>query len=197
MSPTERKFTLSQVVFRPATASRWRDVERLFGERGACGGCWCMAWRMTNREWTAGKGAANKRALKKLVLGGAKPGVLAYRGREPIGWCAVAPREDYPTLARSRVLKPVDDVPVWSISCLFVARPYRKRGLSSRLLRAAARFAGTQGARAVEGYPIEPTMERTPDPFVWLGVPSAFVRAGFREVLRRSRTRPIMRRAAR
>ena len=107
------------------------------------------------------------------------------------------PRADYQALGRSRVLKPVDDAPVWSISCLFVLRRYRRQGVSVRLLRAAAEFAARRGAQMVEGYPVEPTTERVPDPFVWTGLSSAFRRAGFREVARRSRTRPIMRRAVR
>lgn len=152
-----------------------------------------MAWRLTTREWTEGKGARNRRLLKRLVESGARPGVLAYRGGEPIGWCAIAPRRDYPALRRSRVLRPVDDEPVWSISCLFIRKEARRAGLSARLLRAAVEFAARRGARTVEGYPIEPTMERTPDPFVWTGIPSAFRNAGFREVARRSRSRPIMR----
>ncbi|MDH3217366.1 MAG: GNAT family N-acetyltransferase [Candidatus Krumholzibacteria bacterium] len=184
----------SHIKFSAATPTRWPDIEKLFGERGACGGCWCMAWRLRNKDYVAGKGAKNKRAFKKIVTSGKTPGVIAYLGREPVAWCAIAPREDYSALGRSRVLKPVDDQPVWSVSCLFVAKPYRKQGISARLLRAAAEFAAKRGAKIVEGYPVEPTMERTPDPFVWTGIPSAFRRAGFREVARRSKTRPIMRR---
>jgi GNAT superfamily N-acetyltransferase len=156
-----------------------------------------MAWRLRTRDWEAGKGAKNRRALEKLVASGKVPGVIAYLKGEPIAWCAVAPREDYSFLERSRVLKPVDDKPVWSISCLFVQKPFRRRGISVRLLRAAVESAGKRGAKIVEGYPIEPTMRQTPDPFVWTGLPSSFRRAGFLEVLRRSKTRPIMRRTIR
>lgn len=184
-------------TFAPATAERWADVERLFGARGACGGCWCMTWRLPRSEFEARKGDANKRALKKLVTSGNAPGVLAYSGGEAVGWCAVAPRESYPVLGRSRVLAPVDDASVWSISCLFVAKPHRNKGLSARLVRAAAEFARERGARVVEGYPVETPKGRLPDPFVWTGIPSAFEKAGFTEVLRRSPTRPIMRRALR
>ena len=105
----------------------------------------------------------------------------------------MAPRRVYSYLDRSRVLKPVDDQDVWSISCLFVLKPYRRQGVSARLLKMAARLAGKRGAKIVEGYPVVPTMERTPDPFVWTGVPSAFRKAGFKEVARRSKSRPIMR----
>jgi len=152
-----------------------------------------MAWRLRNKDWVAGKGARNKRALRKIVSAGGKPGILGYVGREVVAWCAVAPRDQYVYLSNSRVLKPVDDNPVWSVSCLFVKKAYRRQGLSIKMLQAAARFAAKQGAEIVEGYPVEPTMRRTPDPFVWTGLPSAFRAAGFEEVLRRSKTRPIMR----
>ena len=177
----------------PATAARWPDIELLFGERGACGGCWCMAWRLRNKDWVAGKGGKNKRAFRRIVTSGETPGILGYLGDEVVAWCAVAPREKYTYLANSRVLKPVDDTPVWSVSCLFMDKSHRRQRLSVKMLRGAVEFAAKRGATVVEGYPVEPTMEKTPDPFVWTGVPSAFKAAGFKEVLRRSRTRPIMR----
>ena len=152
-----------------------------------------MYWRLPRGQWSAGKGNKNMNAFKKIVNSDVKPGVLAYSGKEPIAWCAVAPREDFLSLARSRVLKPVDDQAVWSITCLFVKKSFRRRGVSVALLRAAVEFAAKQGAKIVEGYPITPTMEKTPDPFVFMGVPSAFKAAGFKEVARRSVTRPIMR----
>ena len=189
-----RKMCSPCVKFCPVTPSRWPDLEALFGERGACGGCWCMAWRLPPKEWKAGKGARNKRALKRLVSGHDAPGVLAYLGRTPVGWCAVAPRSAYSHLVRSRVLRPVDDQPVWSISCLFVLKPHRRQGLSVRLLEAAVALAAKGGARIVEGYPTQPYAQNVPDPFLWTGTVSAFRRAGFAEVTRRSTNRPIMRR---
>lgn len=182
-----------KLTFRPATRDRWGHLEELFGERGACGGCWCMFWRLPRKQFDAGKGVGNKRALKRLVSTGREPGLIAYLKREPIGWCALAPRQDYVALERSRILKPLDDQPVWSVSCLFIKKGYRRRGVSTLLLRAALEFAAKHGARIVEGYPVEPSMEKMPDPFLWHGIPSAFLRAGFREVERRSPTRPIMR----
>jgi len=183
------------VTFRSATPSRWADVETLFGERGACAGCWCMFWRVPRKIWNAGRGAGNRRAFRRIVTGGERPGVIAYAGGEPVGWCAVAPRADYVGLANARVLKPVDDTPVWSISCLFVRRDFRRRGLSTGLITAAADLAARRGARVVEGYPVDLTGQRTADAFIWTGAASAFLNAGFHEVARRSKTRPIMRRA--
>ena len=177
----------------PATASRWADLAELFGERGACGGCWCMAWRLPSAEFRSGKGARNRRTLKRIVEKGNPPGVIGYRGGKPVAWCAVAPRSEYSFLGRSRVLRPVDDRPVWSISCLFVLRPHRRQGLSVQMLRAAAEFAARRGAEIVEGYPAVPYDGKVPDAFIWTGTASAFRAAGFTEVARRSKTRPIMR----
>ncbi|MCI0566968.1 MAG: GNAT family N-acetyltransferase [Acidobacteria bacterium] len=182
--------------FLPATKERWADLEALFGERGACGGCWCMAWRLPRAQYQAGKGEKNRRALMKLVKSKQAPGILAYAGRQAIGWCAVAPRSDYSFLGRSRVLQEVDALPVWSISCLFVLRAYRGQGVSTELLRAAVLFAAARGAQMVEGYPTIPYGERVPAAFLWTGTWSAFLQAGFTEVARRSSGRPIMRAAA-
>lgn len=193
--PSKTKKT--KLTFHPATSDRWSDLEELFGKRGACGGCWCMFWRLPRKQFDAGKGAANRNALKSIIRSGTEPGVIAYLDRQPIGWCAVAPRDQYIALERSRVLQPVDDQPVWSISCLFVNKLHRRQGISSQLLRAAVDLAAKHGAHVVEGYPVEPSMEKMPDPFLWHGIPSAFIAAGFKEVLRRSQSRPIMRKSTR
>lgn len=187
----------TKLTFAWVTPSRWSDLEELFGDRGACGGCWCMAWRLRHKDWVAGKGPRNKRALKKLVTSGAKPGVLAYAGRVPIAWCSLAPRSEYLFLERSRVLAPLDEEKVWSVSCLFVLRSYRGQGVSGKLLRAAAELAAKRGARWVEGYPVVARTGSLPDAFAWTGLPGAFEKAGFREVARRSPARPIMRRRIR
>jgi GNAT superfamily N-acetyltransferase len=152
-----------------------------------------MWWRLKRSEFEKRKGAGNKRAMKAIVRRGEVPGIIAYAGKQPIGWCAVAPREDYGTLERSRILKPVDDRPVWSVVCFFVDKAYRGTGVSVELLRAAVAHARRHGARIVEGYPVEPKQDRMPDAFAWFGLASAFERAGFEEVARRSPTRPIMR----
>jgi GNAT superfamily N-acetyltransferase len=184
-----RKFT-----FHAATPECWPDVETLFGERGACGGCWCMAWRLSRAEFVRGKGADNRRALRTIIENEQRPGVLAYFGNDPMGWCAIAPRDEYVALKRSRVLAPVDEKLVWSISCLFVAKPFRRQGLSVRLIKEAVKFARSQGARIVEAYPVVPYTEKMPDAFAWTGLLAAYLKAGFREVLRRSDSRPILRR---
>jgi GNAT superfamily N-acetyltransferase len=178
----------------PATPARWSDLERLFGARGGCGGCWCMHFRLLKPEYERGKGEGNRRALRRLVSSDSPPGVLAYRGRTPVGWCAVAPRASYPRLARSRAMRPVDDRPVWSVVCLFVAREHRRQGVSVALLRGAADFAAARGAEVVEGYPVEPRSGAMPDVFAWPGTAAAFQAAGFTEVTRRLPGRPVMRR---
>jgi GNAT superfamily N-acetyltransferase len=191
--PMPRRAPRERFTFHPLTPDRFSDFETLFGERGACGGCWCMWWRLPRPEFRNGKGAGNRRAMKRLVDSGTSPGILAYRDGAPIGWCCVGPRDDFPPLARSRVLARVDDRPVWSVVCFFVARPWRRRGVTVRLLEAAVEHARRHGARVVEGYPIVPRKGEMPAAFAFMGLPSAFERAGFREILRRSEIRPIVR----
>ena len=181
------------LTFRPLTPALWSDLERLFGERGACGGCWCMWWRLKRPEYEKQKGRKNKAALKRVVNRGPPPGVLAYLDGKPVGWCAIAPREVYRRLDGSRILQPVDDQPVWSVTCFFIAKTSRRTGLSVLLLRAAVVHAAQSGAKIVEGYPVEPRKESMPDVFANTGLVSAFRQAGFKEAARRSESRPIMR----
>ncbi len=183
----------SDLEFYPLTPERWADFEKLFGKHGACGGCWCMWWRLKRSEFERQKGEGNRRAMKRIVDSGEIPGILAYAKDQPIGWCSVAPREAYSGLGRSRTLKRVDDKPVWSIVCFFVAKPFRGKGVAGKLLSAAIGYVEKQGGKIVEGYPVEPKKGRIPDAFAYTGLASAFRKAGFVEVARRSETRPIMR----
>jgi GNAT superfamily N-acetyltransferase len=181
------------IEFFPVSKERWKDMVKLFGDRGACGGCWCMWWRQTRSVFNKNKGNGNKNAMKKIVEKGKVPGILVYIEGIPVGWCAIAPREEFIHLERSRVLKRVDEAAVWSIMCFFVARTYRRKGISVQLIKAAAEYARKQGAAIVEGYPMEPKKGNIPDAFAYSGFASSFRQAGFVEVMRRSPTRPIMR----
>lgn len=180
-------------TFFPLTPSRWNDFEQLFGDRGACGGCWCMTWRVKKSDFDKQKGNGNKKAMKKIVTGGCEPGILAYDHGQPVGWCAVAPREEFIRLEASRVLSPVDDQSVWSVTCFFIVKEFRRKGLSTELLKAVIRYCKKKKVKIIEAYPAEPYAENIPAAFAWTGIPSAFLKAGFEEVARRSKTRPIMR----
>src|SRR5687767_3439173 len=120
MRSRKHKNNINDIQFFPVTADRWKDLLALFGERGACAGCWCMWWRLPRAEWESGRGNSNKNKLKKLAASGRDPGLLAYVNGHPAGWCSVAPRDQFPRLDSSRTLKRVDDQPVWSIVCFFV-----------------------------------------------------------------------------
>lgn len=152
-----------------------------------------MWWRLKRSQFSEQKGDGNKRALKNIVDSGEIPGLLAYANGKPIAWCSVAPRETYPVLDRSRTLKRIDDQPVWSTVCFFVAKPFRHKGVTMKLLAAVLEYAKSNGARIVEGYPVEPKKTSIPDVFAFTGLASSFRKVGFVEVLRRSETRPIMR----
>ena len=178
----------------PLTKDRWPDFENLFGEKGACGGCWCMLWRLKRSQFDRQKGEGNRRAMKSIVASGEPPGILGYIDHTPVAWCSVAPREKFPALQRSRVLKRIDDQPVWSISCFFVHKHHRGKGVSICMAEAVVEYVRQCGGNLVEAYPVEPKKDRTAPAFAWTGLASAFRRAGYVECARRSETRPIMRR---
>ncbi|MBN2797401.1 MAG: GNAT family N-acetyltransferase [Clostridia bacterium] len=177
----------------PLDTTRWDDFLNLLGERGGCGGCWCMSWRLKKSDFDYGKGEVNKERMFKIVNGAGATGVLIYVGDQAVGWCSIAPREDFRRLDYSRVLKPVDDKPVWSIVCFFVDKKYRRQGLSKELIKGALVYAKQNGASIVEAYPVYPYDDHTPDAFLWTGIPTVFEVLGFEEVVRRSKWKPVMR----
>ena len=185
----------TDLIFHPVTADRWPDLERLFGPRGACAGCWCMFWRLRRAEFGRSPAAERRARLKGLVDAGQVPGILAYADDEPIAWVSLGPRESFPPLERSRTLKRVDEQPVWAIVCFLVAKPYRRQGLMVKLLQGAVAYAASQGAQIVEGYPVDPAEGHrvSGGSEGYMGLASAFRKAGFAEVSRPSERRVIMR----
>jgi GNAT superfamily N-acetyltransferase len=184
----------ADLTFFPLTIERWQDFELLFGPNGANGGCWCMWWRQTRADYRRQKGEANRLAMQAIVASGKIPGILAYHHRQAVGWCSVAPREDYASLNRSPVLKPIDARPVWSIVCFFVHKDFRQRGLTLHLIQAAVDYAASQGAGLIEAYPRHPGTARLSADAAYMGLASVFQQAGFRECARPSPKRIIMRR---
>lgn len=183
--------------FEPLTPDRWGDLEALFGSRGAYSGCWCMWWRCSRREFEQNRNTGNRKAFREIVRRGETPGILAYADGRPVGWCSVAPRSTYPSLLRSRVLKPLDDKPAWSIVCLFVAAGWRGRGVGKRLARAAVDHVRREGGTLVEAYPTNPRGKRLAPVSSYMGTPALFGSAGFTECARPSEARVIMRRGVR
>ena len=179
--------------FQPLTEDRWSDFEELFGDHGAYGGCWCMWWRSTRREFEERQGEGNRRAMKAIVESGEVPGILAHLEGKPVGWCSVAPRERYGSLERSPVLKRLDDTPVWAIVCFFVAKGYRGRGLAEALIRGAVEYVRSQGGKVIEAYPTRPRRKRLAPVSSYMGIPAMFERAGFVECARPSESKVIMR----
>ncbi len=168
---------VAALAFNPLTPDRWADFERLLGKNGA-DGCWCMWWRLKRSEFSRQAGEGNRQAMQGIVASGEIPGILAYAGDEVVGWCSVAPRERFGSLERSRPLKRLDDQPVWSIVCFFVARPYRRQGVSLALIRAAVDYVAQQGGHIVEAYP-SPDRRGNPPVTSYMGSAATFAAAGF------------------
>lgn len=184
-----------KLTFKPLTSDRWDELERLFGpDRGGNSGCWCQWWRIRKPEWDNLGKAGRKTRFREIVAAGDVPGILAYAGEEPIGWCAIAPRTATPRLNTSRVAAPTEPPAPsdWAITCFYIASTHRRGGLMEALIAAALKHAKRHGARRVEAFPVEPKRD-----LMWgegfVGIASAFRKAGFAEVERRSVTRVLMR----
>ena len=182
----------------PLTPERWSDLEALFSSKGCSVArrCWCMYYRRSGSRAPLPPGTtraqANRAELKALVDAGSPPGLVGYRGKVPVGWVSLGPREEYAKLHRSPVMRAVDDRPVWSVICFVVPSEYRGQGVARALLTEAIAYARKHGATLVEAYPVD-RPGRSNDDSMWFGAKSMFDRAGFKEVARRKPQRPIVR----
>lgn len=182
----------------PLTPERWPDLEALFNAKGCsvARGCWCMYYRRSGSRGPLPPGTthaqANRTDLKALVDAGKPPGLIGYRGKVPVGWVSLGPRDEYTKLKRSPVMKAVDDQPVWSVICFIVPSEYRGQGVARALLDAAIAYAKKQGATMLEAYPVD-KLGRSNDDSMWFGAKSMYDGAGFKEVARRKPQRPIVR----
>lgn len=184
---------LSLAVY-PLTPDRWEDFESLFNTMGKHAGCWCMWWRIPNKEWDSGEG--NKQRMRNLVFGGVETGLLGYHEGRPIGWVSLAPRGDYRRFARAsaNTYQSPDDKPVWSVVCFYVHPDFRRQGVSAQMLVAAIDYAKTHGATLLESYPNDPSTGKKPAASdLNMGTLTLFDRAGFVEVARNHPAKPIMR----
>ncbi|WP_369131277.1 GNAT family N-acetyltransferase [Modestobacter roseus] len=164
----------------PATADRFEDVATLLGPRRPdAAACWCLAYWTTSAENTALTGAQRPDRLRELCAGPVPPGLLAYRDGEPVGWCAVGPREEMGRLRRSRTIPVVDELPVWSVVCFVVAPGHRRTGVARALLAGAVDHAAVHGAPAVEGYPVDPAGGRISGSLAYVGTTAMFEATGF------------------
>jgi GNAT superfamily N-acetyltransferase len=189
----ESNFT-GQLTFEPLSRKNWGHFVGLFGNKGACGNCWCMYYRLSKTNFREGKSDdGNKNAMMEIVWNNKPAGILGFYDGLPIAWCAFAPREDFMKLQKSRVHKRIDDKLVWSIPCFFIDKKFRRLGVSVALLKGVIDYAGKNGIKIIEAYPTIPTQEKLPDSFAWIGLYKSFERAGFDIVDKTSRNRPMVR----
>lgn len=185
---------LTQIQFEALSKSNWNKFEELLGQKGACGNCWCMSFRLKKKDFDAGKSEnGNKMAMKDLVWNKKPTGILAIYKNKAIAWSAFSPREDFVRLESSRVHKRIDDKPVWSIPCTFISKEFRNKGLSVELLKGVIKYAKKNKINLLEAYPTIPTKNKLPDAFAWIGLYKSFDRAGFKIVDRTSKSRPMVR----
>ncbi|HEX3650001.1 MAG TPA: GNAT family N-acetyltransferase [Pseudonocardiaceae bacterium] len=177
-----------------ATADRWDDLAELLGERGDPSRCWCQYYR-SDGPYRHHDREGNRAALCRQLKSATVPhGVLAYRDGRPIGWCAVAPRADYPRLAHMKAAQATaDEAGLWSVTCFVVRVGHRRQGAATRLLAAAVDVARRHGGRIVEAYPVDPAVRPTGSSGLFQGPLPMYLRSGFVEVARPSASRAVVR----
>lgn len=181
------------ITLKPLKPANWEQFETLMGDKGGCGGCWCMVFRLSTKEFKANKFEGNKDMMRDLVREGKPVGLLATLNKVPVGWIALAPREDYTRIENSRSFKRIDDRQVWSVTCFFIKKEYRRQGLSRQLIAAAVAYARKQKIKILEAYPAIPYDDKVPAPFLWVGVLSAFIDNGFSVVRQNGKSRAMVR----
>ncbi len=192
MKKSTEIFDVSKLTYAALTKNNFRDLEQLFGEKGACGGCWCMTWRLSTSAYKENKGENNRRLLYNLVKANEPLGVIAYHHDRPIGWCSVSPKSRLFELKKSRILLSLPFAQTWSIVCLFILPAFRRKYFSTNLIRQASDYAFCQGALVVESYPVVPKNDHMPDVFAWTGIHKSFQKAGFTIVKQTSPGKMIM-----
>lgn len=177
----------------PVAANRWDDLAQLFGPNGAYSNCWCTWWLLTGKEFAEASPGDRRAVIEEQVRSNLEPGVLAYRDGRPVGWCAVGPRLRFARMMsdRSFVYKPPDHLAGgWVINCFYIPRHERRHGVATALLAAAIDHAFSNGATAIDAYPLDDTSHGAAS--LYVGTVSMFQAAGFME-LTRLRERPVMR----
>lgn len=164
------------IEVRPATV--FEDVCTMVGpKRPDANVCWCLSYRIPSKENRSLVGPARGERVREL-MDQAPPGVLAYDGDDVVGWAAVAPRSAT-TFARNRKIPHVDELDVWSVWCIRVRPGHRREGISHHLLRGAVDFARTNGAPAIEGYPVDNRGAKVDMTMAYVGTRGLFEQAGF------------------
>jgi len=181
------------IKFESLSSSNWQQFEELMGEKGGCGGCWCMWFRLSKKEFETNKFAGNKKLIKKIVHSHKPTGLIASIGKQPMGWIAFAPREDYIRIENSRSLKRIDDKPVWAITCFFIKKEFRKQGFSSKLIKGVIEHARKKKIKTLEAYPVIPYSDKALAPFLWAGILSSFLENDFTIVQMNGKTKAMVR----
>jgi ribosomal protein S18 acetylase RimI-like enzyme len=187
------KSATRELTIRRLQSTDWPIVEKLFGANGACGGCWCMWWRLPvhGKAWKEAKGERNQQALRSLIEAGQVHAMLAFAGEEPVGWLCFGPRKTFPFLDKSRVLQTGSGDGTWSMVCFYIPSRWRGQGVASQMLAAGTKEAFARGATEIEAYPAVPSSGPLPAAFAYTGVPKLFEKAGYKKIRRPTGQRPI------
>lgn len=166
---------------RPVTPDRFDDFADVINRTRRETHCWCLSHRLQPQQIDELGQGSREQAARALCEREHPPGVVAYRDGTPVGWCSINPRADTPRLVRSKLIRPLDDLPVWSIVCVVVRAGHRKQGVAGQVIQGAVDYAAANNAPAVEAYPVDPPgrMDLT---MAFVGTRKMFEAVGFEVV---------------
>ena len=166
----------------PVTERRFDDFADVINPHRRDTHCWCLSHRLRTQDIDALGNGSRESAARALAARRSTFGVVTYRDDVPVGWCHIAPRDEIPRLVASKLITPIDDVPVWSIICVVVRSGHRRQGVTTRLIEGAVAYAASRGAPAVESYPVDPQGRRMDLTMAFVGTRAMFENCGFEVV---------------
>jgi len=186
--------SITDYVVKPLDASTWDAFARLVERHnGVFGGCWCTYFHTFHGEKTFT--AEGNRALKKrLVDEGGAHAALVFDGDEAVAWCQYGSPEELPNIYhRKEYEATVDTPPDYRITCIFVDKKYRRKGVTEAALRGAVDLIAQSGGGLVEGYPHDTTDGRKVS-VLYNSTRSLYERAGFSYLCPKGKRNCVMRR---
>jgi GNAT superfamily N-acetyltransferase len=171
------------------SSDTWQDFARLFEKHGGVwGGCWCM-FHHTTQGWSRRSARQNREEKELLVRSGKSHGVLVFdEDEQPFGWSQFGLREELPRVERKRGYKDAGEDSLWRVTCFFIDKEHRKKGVAREALRAALEVMEREGAKTVEAYPPAMTREGYSSSFLWAGTKHLLSQFGFKQTRKLGKT---------
>jgi len=184
---------MENLSIRPLSVETWKDFEQLAQKHnGVWGGCWCTAFHPRSPEQRQSS-EATKAYKERLVREDRAHAALVYDGDVCVAWCQFGPPQELPNIYHRKEVESKMTMPDWRITCIFVDRDHRKKGLSFAALNGALELIKDLGGGIVESYPQDTQGKKTSNSFLYNSTRQIFERAGFSYEGKKGKNHCIMR----